>query len=243
MYAVIKLTIYEIIKRKIFIYSLIMYFLLYALLVVIILNNNSLIINNYFHLFLYFISSLIMVITSTDLIKKNIDDGTIEIFLTKPVGRKEFFIYKYISVLIINPIPTIFFFIGMILLQFVLASEINVCFIKVFFASFFIYIVFYSMIFFINIVSINYNLSFLVFIICILINVIYNISDRLIFLDLFINNSLFFYIAYFLVPRYVECSYVFKNNITNSLTFLNHSFYFIIFFLSLSIITLHKKDY
>ena len=242
MYPVLKLTFYEIIKKKIFIYSLMLYLLLYTLFFFIILNNNSILTNNYFFYFLYYLSSLIMVITSTDLIKKNIEDGTIEIYLTKPIGRKEFFVYKYFSVILINPLPTIIFFIGLLFFHFFLAGEINILFINIFSASLLIYIVFYTMFFFINLVTGNYNLSLLFFVTCVLINILHNLGENIIILNLSIKDNLLFHIAYIMVPKYVEISFLINNSFCN-LSTLNHSLYFFIIFFGLSIITLHKKDY
>jgi len=243
MISVFKLTTYECIKRKIFLYSFIVYICLFFLVNVITGDNPLLLTNKYLLSIIYYLSVIFLIFISFDMISRNIEDGSIELYLSKPIGRNEFFLYRFFSVILIIPFTNFVFQILLTLLVLFKTGEFNICYIKVFVSVFVIFCVFFSSFLITSILTYRFNMNLLIFIGFIIFNIFYNIVDNFIIIKNSIKITEIIFLFYFFSPRFVEFCSLAVNNNENYVNLYLHSFLFILLCLFISNIIIYNSDF
>ena len=243
MNSILKLTYYEYSKRKVFIVSIILYGLVSLIILLGIGKNASYLINPYFLSFLFYFSLLFLIFSGFDTVPVMIEDGSVELLLSRPIGRIKLVIYKYVSTLLVIPIGTFIFFILISFIYFIKTGNYSVIFFRVFLFTLLTFAIYCAAVLPFALYFCRTNLNLLLCLVLITANVFPNLINWLTMGQVQLVNNYLIGFFYAISPRLVELCGLATNSGKDSTATFAHSAAYIILCFFASLAVMNKKDF
>ncbi len=243
MTSILKLTYHEYVNRKVFIVSIILYGLVILALLFGIGKNTHYLINPFFLSFLFYFSLIFLLFSGFDLIPRMIEDGSIELLLSRPISRIRLLIYKYVSTLLIIPICSLLFFLIISIVYFIKTGIYDFIFIRIFVFTSITFAIYYASVLTASLLSYRSNLNLLICLVLIMSNVLPSLINRITIGHIELRHNYFIGFFHAISPRLVElCGLAVKDG-NNPIIIFTHSAVFVLICLVLSFTIINRKDF
>ncbi|MDR4506117.1 MAG: ABC transporter permease subunit [Candidatus Scalindua sp.] len=243
MQSVLRLTYHEYVNRKIFIVSVALYSL--AILVLIFESGKKpdYLIHPYFLSFLFYFSLISLLLSGFDIVPKMIENGSVELILSRPITRARLLTYNYISTIVIIPIGTFFFFLFISFIYFVKSGFYDFVHMRVFAFTFIAFAVYAASFLPASLLFYRSNVNLLLCMVFIASNAIPNLMYWLTAGNGEIDSNYIMGLLYLLSPRLVElCGFAVKPGAGAGITY-THSVLFISGCLLSSYAIMNHRDF
>jgi len=236
------LTYYEYFNRKIFIVSIVFYGLMILTLIFGVGGNANYYVNPTFLAFLFYFSLIVLLISGCDMITRTIEDGSIELLLSRPIYRSKLLLYKYISTVLVVPITSFLFLFSISLVYLLKSGSYNFIFIRLFFFSSITFAIYYASVLPASLLSYRSNLNLLIVLFLIMVNVLPNLISRITMGQIELTHNYLIGFFYIISPRLVEMYGLAANSGIDTIVSI-HSIVFVLTCLVMSLFIINKRDF
>jgi ABC-type transport system involved in multi-copper enzyme maturation permease subunit len=243
MRSILMLTYYEYLNRKIFVVSIVFYGLMILTLIFGVSENANYFVNPNFLSFLFYFSLIVLLISGCDMITRTIEDGSIELLLSRPIYRSKLLLYKYISTVLVIPIGSFLFFISISLVYLLKSGSYNFIFIRLFFFSSLTFAIYYASVLPTSLFSYRSNLNLLVILLFIMANILPNLISRITMGQIELTHNYLIGFFYIISPRLVELCGLAANSGEDIIVIFIPSIMFVLSCLVMSLIIINKRDF
>ena len=241
--SIVQLTYHEYVNCKIFIVSIALYSLVILLLLFGFGKKTDYFVNLYFLSFLFYFSLIFLILSGFDLFPRMIADGSLELILSRPITRIRLLIYKYIATVLIIPIGTFLFFLVISFLYFMKSGIYEFVHIRVFLFTSITYAVYEAALIPAALLFYRSNLSLLICLILIMVNVLPNLVYGITGGNIELTNNFLIGSFYHFSPRLVElCGLAVRSRADLDIVYI-HSAMFVSGCLVLSYFLIKRKDF
>jgi len=242
MRSILMLTYYEYFNRKIFIVSIVFYGLMILTLIFGVGGNANYYVNPTFLAFLFYFSLIVLLISGCDMITRTIEDGSIELLLSRPIYRSKLLLYKYISTVLVVPITSFLFLFSISLVYLLKSGSYNFIFIRLFFFSSITFAIYYASVLPASLLSYRSNLNLLIVLFLIMVNVLPNLISRITMGQIELTHNYLIGFFYIISPRLVEMYGLAANSGIDTIVSI-HSIVFVLTCLVMSLFIINKRDF
>lgn len=243
MNSILKLTYHEYVKRRVFVVSIILYGLVVITLLFGIGGSTDYFINPYFLSFLFYLSLLFQFISGFDTIPRMIEDGSVELLLSRPIGRIRLLIYKYVSTILVVPISTFFFFLSISIIYFIKTGALNLIFLRIFIFTSLTFAIYYAAVLPVALLFYRSNLNMLICLALIMANVLPNLVKWMTMGQVELVKNYLIGLFYIISPRLVELYGLAVSTGKEPITTLAYSVVYVSLCLSISVAIISRKDF
>lgn len=243
MISILKLTYYEYVKRRVFVVSIILYALVIMALLFGIGRNIDYLISRYFLSFLFYLTLLFLIFSGFDTIPRMVEDGSIELLLSRPIGRVRLILYKYVATLLVVPICTFLFLLLISIIYFISTGTYNPVFLSIYIFTSLTFAVYYAAVLPLALLFYRSNLNLLICLALIVANVLPNIINWITVGHVELTKNYMIGFFYIISPRLVELCGLAINAGSDSLMTLAYSAIYISLCMAVSFIIICRKDF
>ncbi len=243
MNSILKLTYHEYVKRRVFLVSIILYGLVDTALLFGIGGSTDYFTNPYFLSFLFYLSLLFLLFSGFDTIPRMIEDGSVELLLSRPIGRIRLLIYKYVCTILVVPISTFFFFLSISIIHFIKTGTLNLIFLRIFIFTSLTFAIYYAAVLPAALLFYRSNLNMLICLVLIMANVLPNLVKWMTMGQVELVRNYLIGLFYIMSPRLVELYGLAVNTGNGPITTLTYSVVYVLLCLSISVAIISRKDF
>jgi len=205
-------------------------------------GNANYYVNPTFLAFLFYFSLIVLLISGCDMITRTIEDGSIELLLSRPIYRSKLLLYKYISTVLVVPITSFLFLFSISLVYLLKSGSYNFIFIRLFFFSSITFAIYYASVLPASLLSYRSNLNLLIVLFLIMVNVLPNLISRITMGQIELTHNYLIGFFYIISPRLVEMYGLAANSGIDTIVSI-HSIVFVLTCLVMSLFIINKRDF